>query len=452
LASFTKDSTVSILYSIISLLVGIIYSIVIARSFGPAGKGEIAILLLAPSILLTFGNMGVNNSIVYFLGKKKYELPEVVGGLLSFSFILGAMLLAVFAVLYIFAYDIFFLNTKPFLLLPLVLILPIQLLAGYYQMVFLGLKKVILYSLLAIFNTFLSFGLLILMIFGFKLGIAGVVMSVVLSNILFLVIVLVFVSRLAGLSFRLNRALIKDYLIYGIIAHIGNAAMYLTYRSDMFLVNYFLTLVSVGLYSLGVSIAELLLIFAGSIALVLFPRIASMGKGEGGKETAKVARNVMFLAFVGSIGLVVIGKYLIQLLYGRAFLPAYGPFLILLPGIIVLSGSKILATYISGKGKPHICAMISILALALNVSLNICFIPLWGIRGAAFSSTLAYSVHFLLFLTAFTMLSKEKVIDVLFIKLEDKNFYLDLIKKFKKARLPIEQAPYEVRIDENINI
>ena len=445
MSSFTKDSAVSILYSITSLLVGIISSILIARSLGPAGKGELAILLLVPSILVTFGNMGINTSIIYYLGKKKYELPEVAGNILSFSLILGAMLLACFAVFYLFAYNYLFINTKPFLLFPLVIILPIQLLTGYCLTVFLGIKKIILYSSLAIFNTFSCFGLTILMLFGFKLGVAGIVLSVILSSILFLMIVLIFISRFTALSFRLNRSLLKDYLTFGMIAHIGNAAMYLTYRSDMFLVNYFLDLTSVGLYSLGVSIAELLLIFAGSIAVVLFPRIASMEKGEGGEETAKVARNVIFLAFLGSIFLVVIGKYLIHVLYGSAFLPAYYPFLILLPGIIVLSGSKILATYISGKGKPHICTTISIFALLLNVSLNIYFIPLWGIRGAAFTSTLAYSVHFLLFLTAFTWISKEKAIDVLFVKREDAIFYLDLIKKFKKARLPIEQDPYEVK-------
>lgn len=446
MSSFTKDSAASILYSITSLLVGIMWSIVIARSFGPAGKGEIAILLLVPSIFLTFGTMGIHTSINYYLGKKKYELPEVVGNILSLSLIVGAILLVFFAVLYLFAYNLLFINTKPFLLFPLVIILPIQLLTTYYQSVFLGLKKIILYSSLAIFYTFLGFGLLILMIFGFNLGVIGVILSVILSNLLFFMVVLLFIGRFAALSFRFNPDILKDYLTFGMIIHIGTAAMYLTYRSDTFLVNYFLDLTNVGLYSLGVSIAELLLIFAGSISLVFFPRITSMGKEEGGKETAKVARNVMFLAFIGSIFLVVVGKYLIHLLYGSAFLPAYQPFLILLPGIIVLSGSKILATYISGKGKPHICTIISIFALLLNISLNIYIIPLWGIRGAALTSTIAYSVHFILFLTAFTVLSKEKVMDVLFVKLEDASFYLDLIKKFKKARLLIEQDPYEVKL------
>jgi len=42
--------------------------------------------------------------------------------------------------------------------------------------------------------------------------------------------------------------------------------------------------------------------------------------------------------------------------------------------------------------------------------------------------------------------------DILSIKRDNADIYLDLINKLKKAKLPIEENPCEVNLDENIDL
>jgi len=431
MTSFAKDSLASFAYSISSLLIGILSSIIIARILGPAGKGELAILLLVPAVLLKFGNLGLGSSIIYYLGQKKYELREVAGNMLSFALGGGLSLIILFFLIYHITRTSIFVNVNPLWLLLLILTIPLQLMIFYIQKVLIGIKKIVPYSFLSILNLFLGFGLVLTLLFRFKLGVFGVILAAIIGNIIFCAILVFYLNKISDLSFNINPELLKKFLTFGVIGQIGTVAAYLTYRSDMFMINYYKEYTSVGIYSLGVGMAELMLLFSGSIALVLYPQISSMKNDEEGSYVPLVLRNVLFWMVMGSIFLAILGRPLILYFYGKDFLPAYGPFLILLPGVIFLSGAEILSAYTTGRGKPQIAAWTSVSGLFLNITLNLIFIPWWGINGAAFTSTLAYGVFFLILLFVYIKMSKEDLFEALFIRTEDIPFYLALGGKVK---------------------
>ena len=56
--------------SYISLAFTLMGSIFIARHYGPSGQGELAALLLIPQIIISFGDLGTAESIMYHLSKK----------------------------------------------------------------------------------------------------------------------------------------------------------------------------------------------------------------------------------------------------------------------------------------------------------------------------------------------------------------------------------------------
>ena len=68
-------------------------------------------------------------------------------------------------------------------------------------------------------------------------------------------------------------------------------------------------------------------------------------------------------------------------------------FLVLLPGAVSMSISKVLGGYVAGRGRPGLLAGGMIAVLALNVGLNLVFIPMYGIVGASLSSLVSYTVQ-----------------------------------------------------------
>jgi len=71
---------------------GTIINIIIARTLGPTGKGIYVLVILVTSMLFTFGNLGITSSVIYFTGKKSYELKQIVSNVLSIGLIMGTVL------------------------------------------------------------------------------------------------------------------------------------------------------------------------------------------------------------------------------------------------------------------------------------------------------------------------------------------------------------------------
>lgn len=71
----------------------------------------------------------------------------------------------------------------------------------------------------------------------------------------------------------------------------------------MFIVNYFVGVTNVGLYSIAVAIAELLWYVPQAVATILFPRTAATGAEKAKLFTPKVCRNTFLITLVAALGL-----------------------------------------------------------------------------------------------------------------------------------------------------
>ena len=114
------------------------------------------------------------------------------------------------------------------------------------------------------------------------------------------------------------------------------------------------------------------------------------------------------------------------LLYGKRFIPAIGPLLALLPGIVILSVGKVLASDLSGRGKPQYGAVGAVASLVVTVILDFLLIPRMGITGAGVASSLSYAVNTLVLLFYYVRLSGNSASSVLLIRQQDLIVYRDL--------------------------
>ena len=133
-----------------------------------------------------------------------------------------------------------------------------------------------------------------------------------------------------------------------------------------------------------------------------------------------MARHTVFLALAGAVTLLVGGPIAVPMLFGHKFAGAVAPMLWLLPGLVMMALYQILTRNFTSRGKQEINIVAAVLALGLNVGLNVVLIPRWGIVGAAIANDLSYSTAALVLLVAFvkgsgysvreaTMLSRSEV-------------------------------------------
>ncbi len=438
--SISKNSAITFSSQILIFALGLITSIILARTLGPTGRGIYALIILIPAVMLRLGSLGIEAANVYFTGSKRYQIKDIVSNSLLSSILLGLVLIFLFwgmAHLNIFHR---FLNSNQinsFYLWLVVLTVPLSLLSGFLNNIFLGKEEIAKYNKINIFRSVLQLITIIIFLLILRQRVFGAVISYVLTIIGITLFIILSIRKITKISLSFNRRLFKDSIKYGLKCYFGNLAQFLNYRLDMFLVAAFLTPTAVGYYSIAVGIAEKLWMLPGAIATVLFPRISSLKDAEANNLTPRVARYTFLITFVTSLILAILAQPLIKILFGSAFLPSVTPLLILLPGIIALSGCKVLTADLAGRGKPQFGTYASFTSLGVNIPLNLWLIPKWGISGAAFASSVAYIIATIIVIIAFLNISKRSWSDILLIKKEDFRDYRNLLLKLRNRILGI---------------
>ena len=429
ISRFTIDTSITFVTRIFRLVLGIGSSIIIARVLGPQGKGIYSLVILLPELLEMFGNFGIGQASVFFIGKKKYSPGEILVNNIILSFLLGIIgfLIGLMIILF-FSSSLFPGVAKVYLFLTLFLI-PLQFFLNFVTYLLLGLQRIKEFNFIGIFQSFMFLISLLIFLLVFKLGIKAVIAADILSCFVGVVVLFYLTKRIIGnVHLHFNKSYFKDVFRYGTKVYLGNIIGFLHYRIDIFLINIFLNPIHVGFYSIATTLSEKVWLVSQSAGTVLFPKVSSETDEKRLKNfTPLVCRNVLLITAIGAILLFVLSYWFIILLYSNKFLNSVLPFQILLIGSVTMSGWRILANDLYGRGKPELNIYISLASVALNIILNILWIPNFGITGAAWATSISYTFAFILIVIVYAKISKNSIVRVILIEKSDIVLYRNII-------------------------
>ncbi len=394
---FVQGTTITFASGVLSLLVGVGTSVILARVLGPEGRGIYALATLLPALIVTFGNLGIGPATVYYVARGDFRCQEILGNNVLLSLGIGGIGILAGLVVVLFFREAIFPDVSPGCLLLALAIVPVDVFFSYVRYVLLGAQRIKEFNYVQIVHSILFLGFISLALLGLNAGVPGAIVAALLTWVVVDALVFCLAKRVAGgIDAKPNISYLKRVTTYGVQAHLASILGFLNYRVDMFLVNAFLGPVAVGLYAVGVGLVEKLWMISHAAATVLYPRVAAETEEQRRKEfTPLVSRAVLWITMIVAIVLAFLSRWILLLLYGRDFLPAVSALQALLIGIIALSAGRMLANDIAGRGRPGLNIYPGIAAVATNVALNLLWIPHYGILGAAWASTVSYTVSFL---------------------------------------------------------
>ncbi len=393
---FTRHVGATLITQMAGLCLAVITTAVIARWLGPEGKGIIDLALLVPGMLSLFLSGGIGVANVYFAGTRRLDTPILTENSVKFaivSTILGALIVGVLIT------SGWLLVLVPGVGIWLIVLatmgLPVRLLSGYLSGILLGLQRVITVNMINLVQGLLTLVFTILLVISLRMGLSGPILSSLGAGMVGLIILIIILRRAGGV-FKPHRdsSAMYSVLSFGLKGHIGNVLQFFNYRLDMFLVNYFIGSAGVGIYGVSVGLAEILWYFPNAVGFVIFPKATATKPEVMRAFTPRVFLITLGVTASGAIGLMALGKTFIQLIYSFAFIDAYIPMLVLLPGVILLGGAKVLTNEIAGRGYPQYNSVNAGIALILTVIFDLILIPRLGILGAALASSIAYTAGF----------------------------------------------------------
>ena len=388
--------------------IGLVTSVIVARSLGPEGRGLYAVAATIGAIGVQSGNLGLHASNTYYAARDRTLLPALVGNSIVVSFGFGTIGIA-----FIWFLFFFWPSLAPVhgLLLILSLIwIPFGLGYMLLQNLLLGIQEVRNYNKIELATKILGVSLLGLVIFLVNITVEKVFLAGLVA------LVIGFVWAFWRMKIYLVKAalpsltLFKENIYYGLKAYLAAFFAFLVIRVDILMVKYMLGAEQTGYYSVAASMAEMVYILPVVVGTILFPKLSALSDiKEKWYLTKKVAVGSVFgmipvLAMAGFLA-----KPIVTVLYGKAFLPSVSAFFWLSPGILFLGVETVAVQFVNSIGFPITVVMVWILASLLNVGLNMWAIPVYGIVGASMVSSLSYFVLFVLviWVSRFTRLKHE---------------------------------------------
>jgi O-antigen/teichoic acid export membrane protein len=183
----------------------------------------------------------------------------------------------------------------------------------------------------------------------------------------------------------------RQVLGYGMISQAGLVIQFLNYRLSYFFLDHYAGRAAVGIYSVGAILAESLWMFPGSIALVLYARVSSVGESRTVQETT-IALSKLSLVVTAAmlIVLLAVPPASLSAIFGKDFIGVSRVILCLSPGIMALSYAMIINHYMAGIGRFRVNTEAAALGLVLTVTGNVLLVPRLGLMGAALAASMAY--------------------------------------------------------------
>jgi O-antigen/teichoic acid export membrane protein len=237
---------------------------------------------------------------------------------------------------------------------------------------------------------------------------------------------------------RPRTQVLGEQVKYGAQGQLANMAALFNYRLDQYLVAALVSTAGVGQYTVAVGLAESVWWISSAVALVMLPRLTAMTEQAAQEVTPLVCRNTLLISILSGIALVAIAPIVIQVLFGDEYYPdSFWPLVLLMPGIIAGSASRVLGSYLFSQGKVIYNTYASLIALIVSIGLDIVAVPLFKVEGAAAMSSIAYICALIATLHWYRQVSGGSIREAIVPRLDDREHYMRILRRVSGRTQPL---------------
>lgn len=213
-------------------------------------------------------------------------------------------------------------------------------------------------------------------------------------------------------------SLFRKMYQFGWRAHLCGALQQLQHRSPVLLVAVLLPLAQLGIYSLAITLVELLWYIPNTLSVALLPHVASSSGEEASRFTPAICRVTLAVTCVLGVLLAIFCSIVIPWLLPR-FTPGLAPLWILMPGLAFASISRVMASDLNGRDKPMKVFYPVLTAVLIETALGFYCIPHYTLMGAALVTVIGYVVNTLMQIPIYCRVAGVPATSVLLIRRHD---------------------------------
>jgi O-antigen/teichoic acid export membrane protein len=181
--------------------------------------------------------------------------------------------------------------------------------------------------------------------------------------------------------------LLGTLLRLGVPSQLGGFALSLTYRSDLFLVGHWLGLGGAGIYSIGLTLSEMLRGVPETAQALVVSRAV---KANLPSYAGEVARVTVLVTVAAGLSLAVAAPVVVPIVFGEVYSGAAVVLACLVPGVVGLAVSYAISPLLFLEGRIAVSAVGALAALAVLWAASLCTPFEVSLPKVALASSLAY--------------------------------------------------------------
>lgn len=395
------DTSIYAAGNIISQALGLFVLPVFTRYLSTGDYGIFNYTNSFKSIIAVVGILSLDSYVLrnYFERKAAEDKKELFGSTFLFIFIVNSIILCAGFILlpsiikaanlqipFHPYFEIVLINN----FLESIIVLPLV----YYRV----RRKVTRYFILTTSNAVMTIIIGLVLVVGANMGLMGRFYGILITDAVFAAICLFIMARIS--KFSLNLKTIREGLVFSLPIFPAAFISMLTAFTDRAVLERYVPISDIGIYSVGFAIGTILLIVVRGFYRAIEPEIYQFFNEPDFNEKIVTIKNnfLMMITMMGCL-LIIFCKELVAMMVAPEFYGCYVviPFFVIAS---VLRGAKILAdTTLLAFKKTVYVPFIVITGLAVSLASNLLLIPRFGIIGAAASSVLTFWILFII--TAF---------------------------------------------------
>ena len=397
-----------------------IASVVISRVLGPENFGIYRFVLLVATTIALFCSFGLHEILILKLSQKAIQLKDYLTNVLGALIPLYSVVLCIIF-FYISKNETF--TDKPLLIACLSFCI-IHLLDYHFQPAIYATDRIIKNSILMILKQSTFLILIFVLYFNNAVNLTNIFWVLSFANT-FAIIYVLYLNHVNKTNIKARLVISADLISKAIRLYISNILNFMTLNVNIYILRFYVGFYEIGLYALAVTLVEKIWLIPDSVRSVMYLELSNERRGE--EFVAQILRFFTFFIIIIGTLLFVTSNRLIIFVFSSEYKDSVLPLLILLPGVLIFGLSRIINAFFIVRELVSINMYASAIIAFTNITLIMLFVPRYGIIGASFASSIAFTIGSVYHIAKFSKESGINILNLLIIKKDD----FQLLKLYK---------------------
>jgi O-antigen/teichoic acid export membrane protein len=358
--------------------------ILTARTLQPAGRGELAAMILWPLFMASITTFGLPSSLIYYLRRQPEERERLIANGLLMAAVLGVIAATGAAFIlpwWLRQYSSSIVHAAEWFLLTV----PICSITLMGRAILEASDQFSASNAIQTLTPFATLVGLLMFLATHRLNPYTAAAAYIAASIPTFWLMVRRVRDIGLRNWHYTPSIMNLMMGYGIRSYGIDLLGTLALQVDQVLVISLLSPSAMGSYVVVLSLSRMLNLFQNSVVMVLFPKAAGRASTEVVALTGNSVRISGLVTGLSAIVLCATGPMLLRMLYGREYADAIGSLRILILEVVLSGATFILAQAFMALGRPGIVTILQGIGLSLSVPMMLWLIPRYGIYGAAIS-------------------------------------------------------------------